>query len=50
MIAEAIEKVADKSIYFSGQTSKEWFFRRIKLQRTKNQKVRLLFMLDSLTY
>lgn len=39
MVAEAIERVADKSIYFSGQTSKEWFFRRIKLQRTKNQKV-----------
>ncbi|KAH9928938.1 Clavaminate synthase-like protein [Fomitopsis serialis] len=38
MIAEAASKVADKSIYFSGQTSKEWFFRRIKNQRTKNQK------------
>ncbi|TFY55566.1 hypothetical protein EVJ58_g8161 [Rhodofomes roseus] len=38
MIAEAAAKVADKSIYFSGQTSKEWFYRRIKNQRTKNQK------------
>lgn len=38
MIAEAVSKSADLSIYRSGQTSSAWFARRIKNQRTKNQK------------
>ncbi|KZT66970.1 Clavaminate synthase-like protein [Daedalea quercina L-15889] len=38
MVGEAVSKVNDKSIYFSGQTSQEWFYRRVKNQRTRNQK------------
>ncbi|EPS98874.1 hypothetical protein FOMPIDRAFT_1024447 [Fomitopsis schrenkii] len=38
MVAEAVANAPDKSIFNSGQTSKEWFARRIKNQRTKNQK------------
>lgn len=39
MVAEAVANAADRSIFNSGQTSKEWFARRIKNQRSKNQKV-----------
>lgn len=39
MVTEAVAKAADKSVFNSGQTSKEWFARRIKNQRTRNQKV-----------
>ncbi|KZT68062.1 Clavaminate synthase-like protein [Daedalea quercina L-15889] len=38
MVAEAVASAPDKSIFNSGQTSKDWFARRIKNQRTKNQK------------
>lgn len=41
LIAEAVSKAADKSIFSTGQTSQAWFARRIKNQRTKNQNVRL---------
>ncbi|TFY67411.1 hypothetical protein EVJ58_g1646 [Rhodofomes roseus] len=38
VVAEAVANAPDKSIFNSGQTSKEWFARRVKNQRTKNQK------------
>ncbi len=43
LIADATEKAPDhlRTVYESGQTSQEWFTRRIKNMRTKNQKVRI---------
>ncbi|OBZ65469.1 1-aminocyclopropane-1-carboxylate oxidase [Grifola frondosa] len=38
MIADAIIKAADAGIFNSGQTASEWFARRTKNQRAKNQK------------
>ncbi|OCH93285.1 Clavaminate synthase-like protein [Obba rivulosa] len=38
IIANAYANVSDRSIYESGQTSSEWFARRIRNQRSKNQK------------
>jgi len=38
MIADAVSKAVDASIYRSGQTASAWFARRIKNQRTRNQK------------
>lgn len=40
IVADAVKYAQDTSIFESDQTSKEWFARRIKYQRTKNQKVR----------
>ena len=40
MVADAVANAPNKEVFNSGQTSKEWFSRRIKYQRTKNQKVR----------
>ena len=39
MVAEAVANAANKDVFNTGQTSKDWFARRIKYQRTKNQKV-----------
>ena len=39
VVAEAVTNATNKEVFNSGQTSKEWFSRRIKYQRTKNQKV-----------
>ncbi|OSX60667.1 hypothetical protein POSPLADRAFT_1148133 [Postia placenta MAD-698-R-SB12] len=38
MIAEAVSEAPDTGIYRSGQTASQWFARRIKYQRIKNQK------------
>ncbi|KAH9921158.1 Clavaminate synthase-like protein [Fomitopsis serialis] len=38
MVADAVASAPERSIFGSDQTSKEWFARRIKYQRTKNQK------------
>ncbi|KAI0922248.1 hypothetical protein AcW2_006995 [Taiwanofungus camphoratus] len=38
MIADAVSEAPNANIYHSGQTAGEWFTRRIKNQRTKNQK------------
>ena len=40
LIAEAVARAPDACIFATGQTSFEWFTRRIKNQRTRNQKVR----------
>lgn len=39
LVADAVANATNKDVFKSGQTSKEWFARRIKYQRTKNQKV-----------
>ncbi|PCH44472.1 Clavaminate synthase-like protein [Wolfiporia cocos MD-104 SS10] len=38
VIAEAVANASDKSMFEGSSTSKEWFARRIKNQRSKNQK------------
>ena len=40
IVADAVKGAHDSSIFECNQTSKEWFARRIKNQRTRNQKVR----------
>ncbi|KAJ3538820.1 hypothetical protein NM688_g6462 [Phlebia brevispora] len=37
MIAEAVKNAQDPSKFHTGQTSAEWFARRIKYQRIKNR-------------
>ena len=43
LIADAAEKAPEhlRKLFETGQTSKEWLFRRVRNMRTKNQKVRL---------
>jgi len=38
MIAEAVSKASDTNVFHGNSTSNEWFARRIKNQRSKNQK------------
>ena len=38
-VAKAVANAAKEDVLNSRQTSKDWFARRIKYQRTKNQKV-----------
>ncbi|CCM02605.1 uncharacterized protein FIBRA_04708 [Fibroporia radiculosa] len=38
IVAEAVASADDTTLFHSNSTSKEWFARRIKNQRTKNQK------------
>ncbi|CCM03873.1 uncharacterized protein FIBRA_06024 [Fibroporia radiculosa] len=38
IVAEAFLRAPDSSVFTTGQTAKEWFSRRVKLQRSKNRK------------
>lgn len=42
IIAEAVSKATDTSLFSGNSTSRDWFARRIKYQRANNQKVQYL--------
>ena len=50
LVADAVANATNKDIFNNGQTSKDWFSRRIKYQRTKNQKVGLLVVEELQVY
>ena len=44
MIADAVKRSPDSSIYLTQQTAEEWFARRVKYQRINNRVVRTLIV------